>query len=489
MACLTFLAAPLTWSGDFHDTTTGTGNSQIKPLGNQLSAEDEAKLERGARDQLRKFRKGRASSSVDQASRYSGILEMHDADYDGVSDHDNSANDLEGGMEKVAVGRPGTSGVFRKNALEKSKAEACKNRDDGCEAISGVIVDRGSAHGGPNEPHRVYEVAEEAKKNARAAGESYGRRTITEASTKKGSVTSNADIDLLRTEAAWLEDQKERNLQNGWKFLRAKRLIGSIPGYQPTFDINVAELVSRVYRSGDPKDAARQDAEFVREASRIINERARSTDPNYRPPQDAEKTLEKIQSCMGQNKWCNKGLEDLPSKGQDPGNAYTDTRELIYHQSSIAQRAPLNRQIDVMRNMDFSQATDSKTGAKIFSEFQKDVANAQRDAQLFQQDTAFCGGLANDALRAECERRRQKPGQNGVARKPALAEGYDPRSKSVRELNNWGDSRNSTFGYRGPATGNPKGSAPSNSSRSNNAPSNPVPVPNAGPSQGITPPF
>jgi hypothetical protein len=384
----------------FEISTTGIDNSNAH---DGLTPEQIKTLDKKTQDVINRFNKGRTDSSVGGAGRYSGTLEMHDADYDGITDHGNANNALEGGQEDAALGKgsrmPG--GAKRNEALEKARRKAGKCTDkpgEYCGNISANLVDRGPAHGKDTpekrEPHRVYELTDEAKKNAEQAGKTYATQVIQDAgqydaSGAKGVRNVGADKnqvevfdgrkwtrqnvaanpELLRSEAAWLEEQKARNVQNGWKMLRAKRLIGQIraanennigwddqlssdekkeyfkinPGAHPNLisDHDVDELVNSTYRSASQTgDTSREDQQLMAALSKkaaaelarrqqyltmVLKRRGASTDPavDKRAIEESQKQLQVnndlLAKCMAQGAWCtNNSKLDPKLRGKLP---------------------------------------------------------------------------------------------------------------------------------------------------------------------------
>lgn len=251
---------------DFFDTT---GGSTKEDTGKFNGIDDEEAITKKGQEILNRFRDGRKSSNVSQASRYSKILEHHDEDFDGVTDHDGAANALEGGMESVALKGQKLSGNKRKEALAKGVEEqdkACRkalekdpNADlSVCDSPSTVLVNKGAAHGKDSDEHRVYELKKEAVDKATAAGKQYGERAAAEAGewgddpTPEGTkgikdadgrirsmrvknaktggedvVKIAPDIDLMKSEYSYLEQLKDYQTNLEWKSLRAARLAGA----------------------------------------------------------------------------------------------------------------------------------------------------------------------------------------------------------------------------------------------------------------------
>jgi hypothetical protein len=223
-------ALPLAAQQKFESTTDNTTQEKVESKGiNEATVEG---MPESTKKLMKKFQEGRVSSKYDGKSRYSSILEMHDFNQDGVSDHDKSGNRMEGGMDEIAIGQKGTGGKERKEALQKARDNAGNCQDgkgsaaqgNACFNLSGIIIDTGGAHGGAKAKHRTYRVTDEAAKAAEEAGKEYGSRAIKEG--RYGGDGKQVDMDVLRSEAAWLEQQKRHMTEAAWKTLRAARLAG-----------------------------------------------------------------------------------------------------------------------------------------------------------------------------------------------------------------------------------------------------------------------
>lgn len=251
---------------EFFDTTGG----EIKEnTGKYNGINEEEAITKKGQEILNRFRDGRKSSNVTQTSRYSKILEHHDEDFDGVTDHDGAANALEGGMEDVALKGKKLRGAERQKELNKGVEEhdkACREAlikkdptadTSVCDSPSAILVNKGAAHGGEADEHRVYELKKEAVEKAKAAGKQYGEQAIAEAGEwgddptpegtkgikdKDGRIRSMRvkngktggedvvkiapDIDLMKSEYSYLEQLKDYQTNLEWKSLRAARLAG-----------------------------------------------------------------------------------------------------------------------------------------------------------------------------------------------------------------------------------------------------------------------
>jgi len=94
LGLLTFSA--LSYAARFGETTTGRQDETTEitdkdgkkvEVNYGITKEDEQALDKTQKDLLDKFRSGRVSSFKDLKSRYSGHLEMHDENLDGLTDH------------------------------------------------------------------------------------------------------------------------------------------------------------------------------------------------------------------------------------------------------------------------------------------------------------------------------------------------------------------------------------------------------------------
>ena len=532
---LALLGAAPSFAQGFSDTTSGTSESATG-----LSDDELQSLDQYTQKQVERFRRGRESSGKGNlGSRYSGTLEMHDSNYDGISDHENSNNSLEGGVDKAAIGKAGISNRDERNRLlSEAKEKACKSGSGGDAAklancvsnSSAVIIDRGSAHGGENDPHRVYELTDKATQAAKDAGSAYANqvgaeatnydtqglkqvektsrqnivrvKTIVDGKEKIETVKIGPDIDLVRSEVAWLEDQKERNIQNGWKYYRAKRLAGGAE----MSDGALGETVSKFYRDADPKNAAKQDAAFAQtvaeqaqlkiepvcvlngnispkpkngacpagSTSSDLGEALKNeTDQNKRLAaiealkkekkndkdfaKNVQETRAKLANCMKEGVWCDKNMEDLAKKkgvGDPAGNAASDARELQYYNLQQASRGPLNQFERNVTSMDFNKTTDAKTQGKPYQDMQRQVREAQKAYKDFID-----------------EERRTNPNSS------YLRSGSDPNRMNARQIFGRNAARDGkTLGRSGPGAAGFIGTAPANpgSLRTNRPPQGPA---------------
>ena len=456
----------------FTDTSTGSDDTSAAYGG--ISKEEAAILQKGMQKKIKNFKAGRTSSgSGDNVeSRYSGVFEMHDADFDGVTDHDGGANAMEAASEKTAAGSLGLRGAARQKKMDEIKAQNCKGAKNvnACLANSksSVLMDRGPAHGAdkPNdyEQHRVYELDEKVQKAAKEAGKQYANQAAFDASeatpdgvyTKKGSkkntvsvttskgkkeVEIGPNIDLLRDEASKLEQIKQREVNNQWKFLRAERLVkgyistiaSSIPvgakenpqGYSSKalqddllesrqgffHNSRLSDLVSTSYRDADTEaNVAAYDSKFSAGLESLVRQmlsehKVNATGQNQKDlnKQMADST-KKLTACMKSGTYCHDGTQPARMvKGKqvnsafdvekgDPGNTFTDTREYIYERVDAANRGgAANFKRNMQGNSDFNDHTDSlqKGSEKSYGSMMKQAdANNQTVNAFIAQEKA-----------------------------------------------------------------------------------------------------
>jgi hypothetical protein len=261
IAALSFALPSWSQPVKYESTTDGTTVEKAESKG--ISEKVIDRMPESTKKLLNKYQQGRVSSKYDGKSRYSSVLEMHDFNQDGVSDHDHSGNKMEGGMDELAAGKKGLVAKERKEALEKSRGNAgnCKDgqgpasQGNACFNLSGIIVDTGAAHGDAKSKHRVYKLTEEAKAAAEKAGEEYGKLAIEQA--RYGGKNKQVDMDLLRSEAAWLEQQKRHMTEAAWKTLRAARLAGIDTSVTP--DDPFMTKVGNMLSNGDGDDKIAQE--------------------------------------------------------------------------------------------------------------------------------------------------------------------------------------------------------------------------------------
>lgn len=230
----------------FIDTTTGDVEEAPEYFG--MDADDANTRE--AQSIINKFKRGRLSSNKDRNSRFSGTLEFHDSNQDGVVDHDvdPGSGGLEGELRGLVKGSGSHLDEIAKKAVEEANKGNCQKPEGGrttskdggptrttCHNMSGIIVDTGAAHGGDKEGyHRTYKLSDEAMEIAERIGKQYGERALDDImklyqetyGDRLGGQDKVAAVDLKRSEAAWLEQQKETVYDRQWKLLRYARLAG-----------------------------------------------------------------------------------------------------------------------------------------------------------------------------------------------------------------------------------------------------------------------
>ncbi|NCN26371.1 hypothetical protein GW915_02250 [bacterium] len=321
-------------SNGFDKTSEGVDEDAAEVKG--MSADEVKALEQLDADvarQANEFRKGRESSGIGGAGRFSNILEMHD-DYAGTTYHAGPANGLEGRLDKVATGGNNGSETERQKAIADNtgfgdqESNGCKDgfqvqkgpngQSIKCMNLSPVLVDKGAAHGAnmidtdkdgtPDtiNTHRAYELTDDAKKESEKAGADYATQVISDATLKEFSqdsqqaaqavgvnrsiseqdggvfvtttqngeqvtIQQSPNIDLLRSEYSWLEQQKRDYADRAWKTLRAARLAGvrtqEFGGRDETTEFN-----SLVSNSMGDKDQDQKLAERIAEKSLLANE-------------------------------------------------------------------------------------------------------------------------------------------------------------------------------------------------------------------------
>ncbi len=515
MASLRFLALSLLILGAWDCAraeqflnTAGDKNESTSQYGGIAPEEIDQKLNDESKKVLERFKKGRVSSFEDGSSRYSSFLELHDGDFDSVSDHGGAGNSMEGGMDEAAIGKKRTpGGEARDKALEEARLKAglCKGAGSTvpCNNISANVVDLGAAHGDDKTSgHRVYDLTKSAWEKAKQAGQDYGNKTIQESKDVRGfenslpnggspvrdadgRVTSyktvdgqihkiSGNIDFLKSEAAWLEQQKALVIDAQWKSMRAARLAGAD---NANFSHNGSRLDPKALREFNniylqkgltPQQREQEVAKRINEY-RSSNSIGLSTCPagwqnisknpkgpalckkpgtkddtaelatvglirregqgnqgdqdiiskaieqnrNKNPASKNEaETIQKISKCMQPGVWCygNRAAEREANEANknnksnkpktsddflytqasgDPGNVFDDTRELIFHQLSVANKGPLDQFEKTMNSADLNKNTDRKTinqpYAKMMEEYQA-AKKAYDDVRRSEQE-------------------------------------------------------------------------------------------------------
>ncbi len=240
--------------GGYMDTTEGAADKEAQgKLSGGLKKEEIDRMTKEQQAMYKRLKDGRYPTSTSSKSRYSTKLEIHDLNGDGITDHDGAANGLEGPMDKVAIGSSGTGGQARQDALQQntdptrapnykaptnqSAAQQLANKKVN---ISPILLDKGGAHGAG--PHRIYELKAEAIKASTDAGTAYGKEAVREATAKfeDGVKDSNGgsvefakegekvlvDVDLARSEFAFLEEVKDKQIKQQKRGIIVDRLAG-----------------------------------------------------------------------------------------------------------------------------------------------------------------------------------------------------------------------------------------------------------------------
>ena len=378
----------------YYDATTGD-LEESEGTGGIRS--EEAQTER-ARRIMKRFKEGRGSTLNPKYknSRF-GIIEHHDSNLDGIAEH--TSGELETALFE-SMGQEGALKVAAKKAREEADKKNCdqersaasrRGKTSLCYNLSGVILDNGSVHAeGDFDKHRKYKLSEAAMAAVERVGKAAGQRTlqdITDAYREEyGSEMPDSDkfaaIHLLRSEAAYNSELKEKTYTREWKLLRAARLAGfdtaedresGTPGALFMDDINtrisqgatdeeIGKLVALnstlsqeamglsggkwVPLSSLPNDAAktaaktaaweeakRNDpdsfsgtseetisyAQLAKAADASKLSAARADALNYVEGKgDYEDVIEKASNCMEKNKWCQPVVFEEPTGSNDP---------------------------------------------------------------------------------------------------------------------------------------------------------------------------
>lgn len=107
--------ASLVIAQDFEETTNTKVEDGSFPGGYTQKELDSMSKEQKAI--MNKFMKGRYSSAKGESSRYSNILEYHDNNFDGITEHDRANNAAESSGDKVGLGKTGLRGAERRRAM------------------------------------------------------------------------------------------------------------------------------------------------------------------------------------------------------------------------------------------------------------------------------------------------------------------------------------------------------------------------------------
>jgi hypothetical protein len=457
------------------DTYGGIADSETK------------KLDAKAQAIVEKFKRGRRSYDQDPNSRYAKILQMHDADRDGITDHGSGGSGMpgiEGYMDKAAIGTDqivdNKERAKKLDAAREQDSVNCHKGPDGrwrrkdnealCNDISAVIVDRGAAHdegserkvqfdsnkleiqgSGKLEEHRVYEMTTQARDASIKAGKEYATESVSDATdygasessdvkvvkgqngnAQKVDVTVNGktntvevapNVDLLRSEAAYLEQHKAYIIQQTWKTIRANRLAQLSDASDQGIQGRDLEITNLVAANASDADIAKRIAEksalastrVCEDGSPVVNGKC-GTGPAAKDPialakfvkdnandqtkidaayTEANKSLQgdkarlagiqdnqaKIQNCLQPGKWCDDSYKEVPA-GTNVGDAFRDTREYVFNQLEIANSKGLKDfGTEMLNNYDFNAHTDAKTVDKPFTAMTKEYRDAQKKAQ------------------------------------------------------------------------------------------------------------
>lgn len=200
----------------------GMSDEEVEQLTKQMQSEYTSTIYKN----IKKFDDGDKSSAVGGNGRYGGYGEAHISKGDAMVSHDGGSNAAEGAIELGALGSTGLSGdarIKKEEELMSQRTEELKepvkvgkesfgfrNKTTGqlqkqSFEISAALYDAGSAHGGADDPHRVYglknEVRTETEKNAKI----YANKTIQDATLAKG---KQPNLDLLHKSFSKMEQDK-----------------------------------------------------------------------------------------------------------------------------------------------------------------------------------------------------------------------------------------------------------------------------------------
>ena len=516
----------------FFDTTGGKTQEDTSKFGG--IGVDEA-IDQKTKQILDRFKEGRRSSNKDQKSRYSQILEHHDEDFDGVTDHLGANNALEGGMEKAALkGQKITDTLKRQTALSKAAEDAgrCQkgkvNGKDECRNISSILIDAGAAHSSDEkDEHRVYELTGEAVKNAQSAGTQYAEKSISAAGdygsdapppnaqaikNADGTVTSMRvtsgkettvvkiapNIDILKSEASYLEQLKDFQTKLQWKSMRAARLAGfeSDKGIIAQFsgvlekgvddEGNLMEVARRIQEMGTlgaedvcvdkqnnvtvpPQtgcaptnktmslNEAYQDYALRNQLDGIRTQLRQKASKGQSPAAQKaqQQDVASIRKCLDRDAWCpgysnvgraaaaarkNGGktppiTEPFKAISGDPGGTYTDTREFVMNRLDAANSGGLDNFMNVMKSSDFNESTDKKI---------------KGDYKPYAQMKADWKAAKKAAAIAQCQNvspsdyDRYKMCQNKNYKNPYAGNQFDTKTKNTAKLFGRNASRDGT---------------------------------------------
>ncbi len=418
----------------FDNTTLGIEKKENRDLD-----PDQISIDREYQKAFRQFQDGRKSTTEGgKSNRYGGILENHDLDRDGLSDHANAANDAEGGQDEAAFGRRGMNQKDRQAAMDafckKQGKEGPKpGSPTACgEDISAVLVDLKPAHGvdkpgQDKEKHRTYQLTSQSAANADKAGKNYAERVLRDArkffsGNEKANVAVNPDA--LRSEAQWLNEQMLNEIDNSWRTLRAHRIFNDDFPYGNskfktlgcTFTSSKSSLGALANQfakqHASVKNLAEKDRLIGVAMADVVYEKCFkdlvdkvNKMPDSGEPQKSEKKAKQAElasyqselrrvmgTCMVRDVWCSeqpvagtnpqeKKFDRLPA-GRDVGNAFRDTREFNYVKMSGAMRGPVKDYMKNMRSMDFNERNNPQEWARMEKQHQellKEMAAYQKN--------------------------------------------------------------------------------------------------------------
>jgi hypothetical protein len=117
MPALFLLVPTFAFSQKFEETTNKKNIDSDFVGGYTKDELDRMAMAKEQRAIMDKFMKGRYSSAVDGTSRYSGIMEYHDNNFDGITEHDGANNAAESSGDLVGLGQKGLTGNARLKAM------------------------------------------------------------------------------------------------------------------------------------------------------------------------------------------------------------------------------------------------------------------------------------------------------------------------------------------------------------------------------------
>jgi hypothetical protein len=512
---------------DFADTTNG--NAEEEEGG--FSKEEFEVMRKSNDPQIRalydKLTSGRLSSAKKGDSRFSGHLEMHDFDLDGISDHDNSGNSLEGGVEKAILGKDRTGGEGRQKGLSKARGDCLSGVMGGkpkpCN-ISAVVFDVGAAHDG--EDHKVYDLNPAVKDALKKAGEAYFEQ-FKEDVLKQGRTDDQRDYgnDAIRSEAAWLYKQWQFKVETSWKTLRAARLAGFRTDRPDSIDFAEGQAFMKRIGEGLSKNGSDQSlAEQVAIQGSVMDKLFCEVAPansnkwqlcpppgrtpattvgpelrrsalgqllskNWAPPIPAglqrtyyqqalarareeaskdpqiQKNIAKIRECMSPSKWCSN--EDLPG-AQPPVKKWEEFKGdpgVVFKDT----REPLYMKMSLASKLPLAQQRKFVSDA----DFTDRMAGGKKNP-IYAQWIEYIDDLENTVndIQAMAKKQREQTVAAGGKADYTLEQTFDPNKKTVLEM--FGSNPvNNTFSTD---ASSPLGSSSASKSSTPPRPRNPIDV-------------